>query len=104
MQECQSLYVLKGSTWVGQHARKSTAQTRKTLISGVGQHAGTVGQHKQEWWVNMVRNLQGVKRLTRIMALQAFDRVSCKPLVIASIQFTLYHVHIEVHKRKKPHN
>lgn len=25
-------------------------------------------------------------------------------LVIASIQFTLYHVHIEVHKRKKPHN
>ncbi len=24
---------------------------------GVGQHARMVGQHEQEWWVNMVRNL-----------------------------------------------
>jgi len=23
----------------------------------VGQHAGMVGEHQQEWWVNMVRNL-----------------------------------------------
>ena len=23
----------------------------------MGQHAGMVGQHKQEWWVNMRRNL-----------------------------------------------
>ena len=47
--------------------------------------------------------LPGVKRLTGVVALQAFERGSSKPLVIASIQFTLYHVHIEVHKRKKPH-
>jgi hypothetical protein len=26
--------------------------------SGVGQHAGIMGQHEQEWWVNMRRNLQ----------------------------------------------
>jgi hypothetical protein len=25
--------------------------------SGVGQHAGIMGQHEQEWWVNMRRNL-----------------------------------------------
>jgi len=23
-----------------------------------GEHPGTVGEHNQEWWVNMVRNLQ----------------------------------------------
>jgi hypothetical protein len=23
-----------------------------------GEHPGTVGEHNQEWWVNMLRNLQ----------------------------------------------
>ena len=27
-------------------------------VKEVGQHVGMMGQHKQEWWVNMVRNLQ----------------------------------------------
>jgi hypothetical protein len=56
---------------VGQHARISIAQNRKPLKNEVGQHAGTVGQHKQEWWVNMVRNLQPDKlfAISRALAL-----------------------------------
>jgi hypothetical protein len=34
------------------------AKPQKTIGLGVGQHAGIVGQHEQEWWVNMDRNLQ----------------------------------------------
>ena len=30
----------------------------QTDICEVGQHAGIMGQHKKEWWVNMARNLQ----------------------------------------------
>jgi hypothetical protein len=33
-------------------------KTASASKKGVGQHAGMVGQHKQEWWVNMRRNLQ----------------------------------------------
>jgi hypothetical protein len=61
---------------VDQHPRISHAQNRNRSNEGgstckninggkmqfpkkqVGQHAGTVGQHQQEWWVNMGRNLQ----------------------------------------------
>jgi hypothetical protein len=43
---------------VGQHARILNAENRISHKNRVGQHAGTVGQHKQEWWVNMRRNLQ----------------------------------------------
>jgi hypothetical protein len=32
---------------------------------GVGQHPRTEGQHKTEWWVNMIQNLQLVTRLKR---------------------------------------
>jgi len=42
---------------VGQHAGILNAENRNVLKTRVGQHAGMVGQHKQEWWVNMVRNL-----------------------------------------------
>lgn len=38
---------------VGQHA--GISPTNKKLW--VGQHARMVGQHEQEWWVNMRRNL-----------------------------------------------
>jgi hypothetical protein len=43
---------------VGQHARITTAQAASHRKSGVGQYAGMMGQHKQEWSVNMVGNLQ----------------------------------------------
>jgi hypothetical protein len=33
-------------------------KTATNIKSGVGQHAGMMGQHEQEWWVNMLRNLQ----------------------------------------------
>jgi hypothetical protein len=36
-------------------------KTASASKKGVGQHAGMVGQHKQEWWVNMRRNLQSDK-------------------------------------------
>ena len=49
---------------VGQHARISTAEKRKHPNLGVGQHAGMMGQHKQEWWVNMRRNSQYRKKRT----------------------------------------
>ena len=32
----------------------------------MGQHAGMVGEHKQEGWVNMVRNLQQQPLLTGV--------------------------------------
>jgi len=43
---------------VGQHTGISSVIKRSSRIRLVGQHAGIVGQHKQEWWVNMRRNLQ----------------------------------------------
>jgi hypothetical protein len=51
---------------VGQHARMNRITRRvnmQELISvtpntGVGHHARMVGHHKQERWVNMLRNLQ----------------------------------------------
>jgi len=65
MQECQfnadicSTKIPAGSGFkVGQHARISAAKKRNLLDFRVGQHAGMVGQHEQEWWVNMGRNLQ----------------------------------------------
>ncbi len=76
MQECQLLTNKKYRSQVGQHAGIMTAQNRSNLKevgqhAGIsiaenrdilkkkmGQHAGMVGQHKQEWWVNMRRNLQ----------------------------------------------
>jgi hypothetical protein len=33
-------------------------KTASPLLEGVGQHPRMVGQHKTEWWVNMVQNLQ----------------------------------------------
>ena len=41
---------------MGQHAG-TRSKTQKKIGLGVGQHAGIVGQHEQEWWVNMDRNL-----------------------------------------------
>lgn len=32
-------------------------------VKEVGQHVGMMGQHKQEWWVNMVRNLQFISEM-----------------------------------------
>jgi hypothetical protein len=37
---------------------RNSQQNPKKIGLGVGQHAGIVGQHEQEWWVNMDRNLQ----------------------------------------------
>jgi hypothetical protein len=48
---------LKAEGWVNMqeyHLHK----TANGISQGVGHHAGMVGQHKQEWWVNMLRNLQ----------------------------------------------
>ena len=42
--------------WV--NMQEIAAKPQKTIGLGVGQHAGIVGQHEQEWWVNMDRNLQ----------------------------------------------
>jgi hypothetical protein len=47
----------------GQHAGISTADKRSFPILQAGQHAGMVGQHKQEWWVNMRRNLQANRQI-----------------------------------------
>jgi len=51
------IYTANITKWVGQHAG-TRSKTPKTIGLGVGQHAGIVGQHEQEWWVNMGRNLQ----------------------------------------------
>ena len=42
---------------VGQHPRIMNKESQKSLLKEVGQHPRTVGQHKTEWWVNMVQNL-----------------------------------------------
>ena len=49
---------------MGQHAG-TRSKTQKKIGLGVGQHAGIVGQHEQEWWVIMDRNLH----LTGLFAL-----------------------------------
>jgi len=55
MQEWQADYqIFYSPPLVGQHAGITTTSEN---IFRVGQHAGMVGQHEQEWWVNMVRNL-----------------------------------------------
>ncbi len=76
---------------MGQHARISTAENRKTSILGVGQHPRTVGQHKTEWWVKMWQNLQddfGLQPLTqeiRLTLLQLLeDRYGKKSIIITS--------------------
>ena len=54
------IYTANITKWVGQHAG-TRSKTQKKIGLGVGQHAGIVGQHEQEWWVNMGRNLQLVQ-------------------------------------------
>ena len=57
MGQHSGIYTANITKWVGQHAG-TRSKTQKKIGLGVGQHAGIVGQHEQEWWVNMDRNLQ----------------------------------------------
>ena len=63
MQECQhESPKYSFASRVGQPRSKFGAgyariNANRENISGVGQHAGMVGQHVQERWVNMVRNI-----------------------------------------------
>ena len=50
-------------------ARKRAADDRLTTL---GQHAGMMGQHKQEWWVNMDRNLQITASRTQMQHTSSF--------------------------------
>jgi len=44
----------------GSSCKNIASKKTQPLFQEVGQHAGIVGQHKQERWVNMGRNLQSV--------------------------------------------
>lgn len=54
---CQNDNNLSQFLEVGQHPRIIQLKFNRLIGLGVGQHPRIVGQHKTEWWVNMLQNL-----------------------------------------------